>query len=84
MPAMLTWARWARRVAAIGMVLSVGKQGVAYLLKADQLGGIGVRLRECPCARGIWRDGVGPNCGVRSVYRWSGCLSVSATSIRVA
>jgi outer membrane protein assembly factor BamB len=70
---------------AIGMVVSVGKQGVAYLLKADQLGGIGGQVARVPVCGGAFGG-----------TAWSGtavfvpcsdglvALSVSATSIRVA
>jgi outer membrane protein assembly factor BamB len=39
---------------SIGMVVSVGKQGVAYLLKADQLGGIGGQVARGPVCGGAF------------------------------
>ena len=70
---------------SIGRVVSVGKQGVAYLLRSDQLGGIGGQVARVPVCGGALGG-----------TAWSGtavfvpctdglvALSVSATSIRVA
>ena len=69
---------------SLGVVVSVGKQGVAYLLKADQLGGIGGQVARVPVCSGAFGG-----------TAWSGstvfvpctdglvALSVSATSITV-
>jgi outer membrane protein assembly factor BamB len=70
---------------SVGRVVSIGKQGVAYLLKADQLGGIGGQVARVPVCSGAFGG-----------TAWSGtavfvpctdglvALSVTATSIRVA
>lgn len=69
---------------SMGMVVSVGKQGVAYLLKADALGGIGGQVARVPVCSGAFGG-----------TAWSGstvfvpctdglvALSVSATGITV-
>jgi outer membrane protein assembly factor BamB len=39
---------------ALGVVVAIGKQGVVYLLKADQLGGIGGQVALRPVCTGAW------------------------------
>jgi outer membrane protein assembly factor BamB len=39
---------------SIGVVVAVGKDGVAYLLKADRLGGIGGQIASRPVCAGAW------------------------------
>ena len=39
---------------SLGVVVAIGKQGVAYLLKADQLGGIGGQIALLPVCTGAW------------------------------
>jgi outer membrane protein assembly factor BamB len=39
---------------SLGVVVAVGKEGVAYLLKADRLGGIGGQLAAQPVCLGAW------------------------------
>jgi polyvinyl alcohol dehydrogenase (cytochrome) len=72
-------------VPSMGVVVSVGKQGVAYMLKADQLGAIGGQIAALQVCSGAWGG-----------TAWSGstvylpcadglvALSVSPTTIAVA
>jgi outer membrane protein assembly factor BamB len=39
---------------SLGMVVAIGKEGVAYLLKADQLGGIGGEVASRRVCSGAW------------------------------
>jgi outer membrane protein assembly factor BamB len=39
---------------SLGVVVAVGKEGVAYLLKADQLGGIGGQIAAQHICAGAW------------------------------
>jgi outer membrane protein assembly factor BamB len=39
---------------SMGAVVAIGKQGVAYLLNADQLGGIGGQVASRPVCSGAW------------------------------
>src|SRR4029077_7769758 len=39
---------------ALGVVVSVGKGGVAYLLRADQLGGVGGQIASGSVCAGAW------------------------------
>jgi outer membrane protein assembly factor BamB len=39
---------------SIGAVVAIGKEGVAYLLKADQLGGVGGQVASRPVCAGAW------------------------------
>ncbi|MDQ6720943.1 MAG: PQQ-binding-like beta-propeller repeat protein [Candidatus Dormibacteraeota bacterium] len=39
---------------SLGVVVAIGKQGVAYLLNADQLGGIGGQIALRPVCTGAW------------------------------
>jgi outer membrane protein assembly factor BamB len=69
---------------SLGVVVSVGKQGVAYLIKAGQLGGVGGQVARAPVCSGAFGG-----------TAWSGstvfvpctdglvALSVSGTSIAV-
>jgi polyvinyl alcohol dehydrogenase (cytochrome) len=41
-------------VPSMGVVVSVGKQGVAYMLKADQLGAIGGQIAALQVCSGAW------------------------------
>jgi hypothetical protein len=70
---------------ALGVVVAIGKEGVAYLLKADQLGGVGGQIASAQVCSGAWGG-----------TAWSGAtvfvpcadglvaLSVSATSFNTA
>jgi outer membrane protein assembly factor BamB len=70
---------------SLGIVVAIGKQGVAYVLKAASLGGIGGQVASRPVCSGSWGG-----------TAWSGStvlvpcsdglygLSVAATSINVA
>ncbi len=72
-------------LSSMGMVVSIGKQGVAYLLKADQLGAIGGQIAALQVCSGAWGGAA-----------WSGgtvylpcadglvALSVTPTTIAVA
>jgi outer membrane protein assembly factor BamB len=69
----------------LGVVVAIGKEGVAYLLKADQLGGIGGQIASRSVCAGAWGGTatLGP-------MMWVPCsdglvaLSVTATSVSVA
>ncbi len=69
----------------LGVVVAIGKQGVAYLLKADQLGGIGGQVASRAVCAGAW----GGTAWLGSMV-WVPCsdglvaLSVTQTSISVA
>lgn len=72
-------------IPSLGVVVAIGKQGVAYLLKMGSLGGIGGQAASRPVCSGSWGG-----------TAWSGstvlvpcsdglyALSVSATTINVA
>jgi outer membrane protein assembly factor BamB len=70
---------------SLGVVVAVGKQGVAYLLKADQLGGVGGQVSSVPACAGAWGGTASSGPMV-----WVPCsdglvaLSVTQTSISVA
>ncbi|HEV2034371.1 MAG TPA: PQQ-binding-like beta-propeller repeat protein [Candidatus Dormibacteraeota bacterium] len=69
----------------LGVVVAIGKEGVAYLLKADKLGGVGGQLASAQVCSGAWGG-----------TAWSGssvfipcadglvALSISPTSFSVA
>jgi outer membrane protein assembly factor BamB len=69
----------------LGLVVAIGKQGVAYLLRADQLGGVGGQIASRAVCSGAWGGTawLGP-------MVWVPCsdglvaLSVTQTSISVA
>ena len=69
----------------LGVVVAIGKQGVVYLLKADQLGGVGGQIASRAVCAGAWGGTawLGP-------MMWVPCsdglvaLSVTQTSISVA
>jgi outer membrane protein assembly factor BamB len=69
----------------LGVVVAIGKQGVAYLLRADQLGGIGGQIASRAVCAGAW----GGTAWLGSMV-WVPCsdglvaLSVTQTSISVA
>jgi outer membrane protein assembly factor BamB len=69
---------------SIGMVVSIGKQGVAYLLKADQLGGIGGQVARVPVCAGAF-GGTAWSESTVFVPCTDGlvALSVTSTSIKV-
>jgi outer membrane protein assembly factor BamB len=70
---------------SLGVVVAVGKQGVAYLLRADALGGVAGQIASAPVCAGAWGG-----------TAWSGrmvlvpcsdglvALSVSQTSFSIA
>ncbi|HEY8863380.1 MAG TPA: PQQ-binding-like beta-propeller repeat protein [Candidatus Dormibacteraeota bacterium] len=70
---------------ALGVVVAIGKQGVAYVLKAGALGGIGGQLASKPVCSGAWG---GTAWSGSTVYVPCGnglyALSVSSGSIDVA
>ena len=41
-------------LSSVGVVVAIGKDGVAYLLKADQLGGVGGQIARLPVCAGAW------------------------------
>jgi outer membrane protein assembly factor BamB len=67
-----------------GVVVAIGKQGVAYLLRADRLGGVGGQVASRAVCGGAW----GGTAWAGSMV-WVPCadglvaLSISPTSIRV-
>ena len=69
----------------LGVVVAIGKQGVAYLLRVDQLGGIGGQIASRAVCAGAW----GGTAWLGSMI-WVPCsdglvaLSVTQTSISVA
>lgn len=69
----------------LGVVVAIGKEGVAYLLKADQLGGVGGQIASRAVCAGAW----GGTAWLGSMV-WVPCsdglvaLSVTPTSISVA
>jgi outer membrane protein assembly factor BamB len=69
----------------LGVVVAIGKQGVVYLLKADQLGGVGGQIASRSVCAGAW----GGTAWLGSMV-WVPCsdglvaLSVTPTSIGVA
>jgi hypothetical protein len=69
----------------LGVVVAIGKQGVAYLLKADQLGGIGGQVASRAVCAGAW-GGTAWLGSVVLVPCSDGlvALSVTQTSISVA
>src|SRR5207244_4865687 len=72
-------------VAPLGVVLAIGKDGIAYLLKADQLGGIGGQI----ASRSVCSAAFGGTAWSGSMV-WVPCtdglvaLSLTASSITVA
>lgn len=72
-------------VASLGVVLAIGKDGIAYLLKADQLGGIGGQI----ASRSVCSAAFGGTAWSGSMV-WVPCtdglvaLSLTASSISVA
>ncbi len=72
-------------VAGLGVVLAIGKDGIAYLLKADQLGGVGGQI----ASRSVCSAAFGGTAWSGSMV-WVPCtdglvaLSLTASSITVA
>lgn len=71
-------------IPSMGVVVAIGKQGVAYVLKADQLGAVGGQVASQPACSGAWGgtawlgSTVFVPCGDGLV-----ALSVTATSVTV-
>jgi PQQ-like domain len=69
---------------SLGVVVAIGKQGVAYLLRADQLGTVGGQVASVPACSGAWGgtawmgSTVFVPCGDGLI-----ALSATSTSIRV-
>jgi outer membrane protein assembly factor BamB len=69
---------------SLGVVVAIGKDGIAYLLKADQLGGIGGQIASRAVCAGAWGGTAASDSMV-----WVPCsdglvaLAVTATSINV-
>jgi outer membrane protein assembly factor BamB len=72
-------------ITSMGIVVAIGKEGVAYVLKADQLGGIGGQIASRSVCSGAW-GGTAWSGGTVYVPCADGlvALSVTPTSVDIA